>query len=87
MTQAHQKFDGPSSDNDYFVYDDLRQDGLTDAVLYPLLVTLGQHHVISFAADRPASFSVDDLTLITDLLAILALDRDPPQELPRPDQR
>ncbi len=70
--QVRQKLDGLSDDDEYSVYEDLRQDGLTDYVVYPLLFTLGQRHVVSFAADRPGGFSVEDLTLIADLLPILA---------------
>lgn len=70
--QVRQKLDGLSDDDEYSIYEDLRQDGLTDYVVYPLLFTLGQRHVISFAADRAGGFSVEDLTLIADLLPILA---------------
>lgn len=70
--QIRQKLDGLSDDDEYSVYEDLRQEGLTDYVVYPLLFTLGQRQVISFAADRPGGFSVDDLTLIADLLPVLA---------------
>lgn len=70
--QIRQKLDDLSDDDEYSVYKDLWQEGLTDYVVYPLLFTLGQRQVISFAADRPGGFSVEDLTLIADLLPVLA---------------
>lgn len=71
--EIRQKLDGLSGDDEYSIYEDLRQDGLTDYVVWPLMFTLGQRHVISFAADRPGGFSVEDLTLIADLLPVFAL--------------
>lgn len=70
--EVRQKLDGLSGDDEYSIYDDLRRDGLTDYVVWPLEFTLGQRHVISFAADRPGGFSPEDLALIADLLPVFA---------------
>ncbi len=73
-TQIRERLDGPHAAADaYPVLDDLRREGLTDYVVWPLDHTLGKRHVISFAADRPGGFSDEDLSLLADLLPALAL--------------
>ncbi|HEX4768274.1 MAG TPA: adenylate/guanylate cyclase domain-containing protein [Lichenihabitans sp.] len=68
-----ERLDGSDDGDAYPVLDDLRRDGLTDYVVWPLDHTLGKRHVISFAADRPGGFSDEDLSLLADLLPALAL--------------
>ncbi len=70
--EVRQKLDGRSDDDEFSINNDLREEGLTDYVVWPLDFTLGQRHVISFACDRPGGFSADDLTRIADLLPIFA---------------
>ncbi len=72
--RIRERLDGPGDAlAAYPVIDDLRREGLTDYVVWPLDHTLGKRHVISFAADRPGGFSDEDLTLLADLLPALAL--------------
>ncbi|MBP2234287.1 adenylate cyclase [Sinorhizobium kostiense] len=61
--------DGP----DYPLYDDLRAEGLTDYIAWPLEHTLGKRHVVTFSSDRPGGFGDDDVELLADLLPTLAL--------------
>jgi len=61
--------DGP----DYPLYDDLRVEGLTDYLAWPLEHTLGKRHVVTFSSDRPGGFNDDDVELLADLLPALAL--------------
>jgi adenylate cyclase len=73
--EIRQRLDGaidPSGDV-FSIYDDLRQEGLTDYVVWPLQFTMGKRHVVSFAADRPGGFRPEDLALMADLLPALAL--------------
>ncbi|WP_085033392.1 adenylate/guanylate cyclase domain-containing protein [Ensifer aridi] len=66
--------DDPTADcPDYPLYDELRAEGLTDYVIWPLHHTLGKRHAITFASDRPGGFSSDDLTFLKDILPALAL--------------
>jgi adenylate cyclase len=65
---------GEAPNNQEFpIYEELRREGLTDYVAWPLEFTLGIRHVITFAADRPAGFTDDELKLLHDLLPALAL--------------
>lgn len=57
----------------YSLYDELRADGYTDYIAWPLEHTLDKRHVITFASDQPGGFSEDHLTFLADLLPALAL--------------
>jgi adenylate cyclase len=57
----------------YPIFEDLRREGLTDYISWPLDYTLGQRHVVSFAADRPGGFSPGEINLLAELLPALAL--------------
>ncbi|MCV9998791.1 adenylate/guanylate cyclase domain-containing protein [Pararhizobium sp. YC-54] len=57
----------------YPLYDELRAEGHTDYIAWPLKHTLGKHHIITFASDRPGGFSDDDVAALADLLPALAL--------------
>ena len=72
--EIRHRLDGPLEGPDAFpVLEDLRREGLTDYVMWPLRHTLGKRHVISFSADRPGGFSDEDLCLLADLLPALGL--------------
>ncbi|WP_457663071.1 adenylate/guanylate cyclase domain-containing protein [Sinorhizobium medicae] len=57
----------------YPLYDELRAEGLTDYLIWPLYHTLGKRHAITFASDRPGGFGPDDLIFLKDILPALAL--------------
>ncbi|HTO32795.1 MAG TPA: adenylate/guanylate cyclase domain-containing protein [Pararhizobium sp.] len=57
----------------YPLYDELRLEGHTDYIAWPLKHTLGKKHIITFASDRPGGFSDDDLRFLADLLPAFAL--------------
>lgn len=61
--------DGPQ----YPLYDELRADGYTDYIAWPLDHTLDKRHVVTFATDRTGGFSEDHITILADLLPALAL--------------
>ncbi|WP_204276773.1 hypothetical protein, partial [Klebsiella aerogenes] len=52
---------------------ELRAEGLTDYVAWPLEHTLGKRHVVTFATDRPGGFGDDHMAVLADLLPALAL--------------
>ncbi|WP_152048091.1 adenylate/guanylate cyclase domain-containing protein [Aureimonas psammosilenae] len=57
----------------YSIYDELRAQGYTDYVAWPIDHTLGRRHVVSFATDRPGGFRDDEVELLRDLLPAFAL--------------
>jgi adenylate cyclase len=57
----------------YPLYDELRAEGHTDYIAWPLKHTLGKHHIITFSSDRPGGFSDDDIAALADLLPAFAL--------------
>ncbi len=55
------------------IYDELRANGLTDYVAWPLYYTLGKRHIVTFATDRPGGFEHAHIAGLKDLLPVLAL--------------
>lgn len=55
------------------VFDELREEGLTDYLAWPIEHTLQRRHVATFATDRPGGFEAGDIAFIADLLPALAL--------------
>nr|WP_275791015.1 adenylate/guanylate cyclase domain-containing protein [Rhizobium gei] len=57
----------------YPLYDELRAEGHTDYVAWPLLHTQGKRHIITFASDRPGGFHDSDIISLAELLPAFAL--------------
>ncbi|MGL3209119.1 adenylate/guanylate cyclase domain-containing protein [Bradyrhizobium sp. BR 1433] len=55
------------------LYDEMRAQGLTDYVAWPLLHTLGKRHVVTFATDRSGGFDDADIAELRKVLPVLAL--------------
>jgi adenylate cyclase len=55
------------------VYDEMRANGLTDYVAWPLYHTLGKRHIVTFATDRVGGFDDAHIASLLKLLPILAL--------------
>ncbi|WP_024514235.1 adenylate/guanylate cyclase domain-containing protein [Bradyrhizobium sp. Tv2a-2] len=55
------------------VYDEMRAQGLTDYVAWPLYHTLGKRHIVTFATDRPGGFDDGHIAGLLKLLPVLAL--------------
>ena len=55
------------------LYADLRQDGLTEYIAWPLNHTLGKRHVVTFSTGRPGGFSPEHVAYLRDLLPAIAL--------------
>ncbi|WP_037433146.1 adenylate/guanylate cyclase domain-containing protein [Sinorhizobium fredii] len=72
--EVRRHLDDPAADGpDYPLYDELRAEGLTDYIIWPLHHTLGKRHAITFASDRPGGFDADDIAFFSDILPALAL--------------
>lgn len=65
--------DAPGDAPNYPLYDELRQEGYTDYIAWPIKHTLGKRHSVTFSSDRPGGFSAEDIALLRDLLPALAL--------------
>jgi adenylate cyclase len=55
------------------VYDEMRAQGLTDYVAWPLYHTLGKRHLVTFATDRRGGFDDAHIAALSRLLPVLAL--------------
>ncbi|KQP93037.1 adenylate cyclase [Methylobacterium sp. Leaf113] len=72
--QVRKRLEEPERpETDYSIYRDLRAEGLTDYVAWPLHYTLGKRHVVTFSADRPGGFAPEDLDLLSALLPALSV--------------
>lgn len=63
----------PSLGRKHAVYDEMRANGLTDYVAWPLHHTLGRQHIVTFATDRPGGFDHAHIAALLRLLPVLAL--------------
>ncbi len=63
----------PSLGRQHGVFEELRANGLTDYVAWPLYHTLGKKHVVAFSTDRPGGFQDRHIASLQELLPILAL--------------
>src|SRR6185437_13685196 len=63
----------PSLGRKHALYDELRAQGLTDYVAWPLYHTLGKRHMVTFATDRSGGFEDAHIAGLLKLLPALAL--------------
>jgi adenylate cyclase len=63
----------PALGRKHALYDEMRANGLTDYVAWPLYHTLGKRHLITFATDRPGGFDDAHIAGLLKLLPVLAL--------------
>jgi adenylate cyclase len=63
----------PALGRQHAVYDEMRAQGLTDYVAWPLYHTLGKRHIVTFATDRPGGFDDAQIASLKSLLPALAL--------------
>jgi adenylate cyclase len=63
----------PSLGRKHAIYDELRAQGLTDYVAWPLYHTLGKRHMVTFATDRQGGFDAAHISSLLKLLPVLAL--------------
>ncbi len=53
--------------------EELRAEGLTDYIAWPLDHTLGKRHLVTFASDAPSGFNDDHVAVLGEILPALAL--------------
>lgn len=63
----------PSLGRKHELYDEMRSNGLTDYVAWPLYHTLGKRHIVTFATDQPGGFDAAHIASLKKLLPVLAL--------------
>jgi adenylate cyclase len=63
----------PALGRKHATYDELRAQGLTDYVAWPLYHTLGKRHIVTFATDRPGGFTDAHIAGLLKLLPVLSL--------------
>nr|WP_310069946.1 adenylate/guanylate cyclase domain-containing protein [Phyllobacterium sp. 1468] len=72
--EVRQRLDRTDGDRSkYPLYDDLREEGLTDYVAWPVVHTLGKKHIVSYACDAPGGFSEGDIQFLRDLMPALTM--------------
>jgi adenylate cyclase len=64
--------DTADGDEDSF-YQELRDDGLTEYIAWPVEHTFGKRHVATFSTSRPGGFTNDHIDSLRDLLPALTL--------------
>ncbi|MBP0617495.1 adenylate/guanylate cyclase domain-containing protein [Jiella mangrovi] len=62
-----------ASDPGFPLFEELRGEGMTDYVAWPIQHTLGRRHVITFASDAPQGFTDGQLAFLHDLVPAFAL--------------
>ena len=63
----------PSLGRKHALYDEMRAQGLTDYVAWPIYHTLGKRHFVTFATDLPGGFDDAHIAGLLRLLPVLAL--------------
>jgi adenylate cyclase len=59
--------------SDYPILDELRAEGCTDYVVWPIFHTLDKRHVVSFGSDAKSGFSDDEIDILRGLVPLVAL--------------
>src|SRR5581483_8846514 len=73
-TEVRERLDAdPSLRRKHALYDEMRAQGLTDYVAWPMYHTLGKRHIVTFATDRPGGFNEAHIASLQKLLPVLAL--------------
>ena len=67
---VRQRLDLPDTEFGFPLFEELRQQGLTDYVALPITFADGKIHGTAWASDRPGGFASEDLVLIEDLLPL-----------------
>lgn len=60
-------------DDPYEIFEELRAQGLTDYVMWPIEFTRGQRHVVTFASDGPDGFTPGEIGTLRDLMPVFSL--------------
>jgi adenylate cyclase len=63
----------PARGRQHGVYKELRAQGLTDYIAWPMYHTLGKRHAVAFSTDRPGGFTEAHIAGLSRLLPLLSL--------------
>src|ERR1700751_3969462 len=73
-TEVRENLEGdPSLGRKHAIYIEMRANGMTDYVAWPVDHTLGKRHIVGFAPDRPGGFNDADIASLLKLVTPLAL--------------
>lgn len=64
---------GYPDDTRYSFYEELREDGMTEYLSWPMEHTFGKRHIVSFSTDIPGGFTEAHVAFLRDLLPALTL--------------
>ncbi len=67
------RLEGPDVVRDFPIVDELIAEGCSDYVIMPLTFSTGVPNFISWSTDRPGGFTTAELTLLYDLLPLIAI--------------
>ena len=70
---VHQRLDLPDVAFRFPLFDELRDQGLTDYVALPITFSDGKIHGTTWSSDRPGGFASEHLAVIYDLLPVIGL--------------
>ena len=70
---VRQRLDLPEAEFAFPLFEELRQQGLTDYVALPITFTDGKIHGTTWSSDRPGGFASEELAQIEDLLPLFGL--------------
>jgi adenylate cyclase len=70
---VRQRLDLPDTEFAFPLFDELREQGLTDYVALPITFSDNKIHGTTWSSDRPGGFSSEDLVRIEDLLPVFGL--------------
>ncbi|WP_160009400.1 adenylate/guanylate cyclase domain-containing protein [Rhizobium sp. 18055] len=72
--EVRRKLEGPHADDERSeFYDDLKREGVTEYIAWPMEHTLGKRHIVTFSSDRPGGFLEEHVAYLQDLLPALTL--------------
>ena len=71
--EVRKRLEGTAEDDDYPLYQELREDGLTDYIAWPIDHTFDKRHVVTFATNRPGGFESEHVDFLRDLLPAVTL--------------
>lgn len=71
--EVRQTLQGPADGFAYPILADLREEGLSEYIAWPMRHTLGKRHIVTFASDAPGGFAEDEVVGLKSLVPLLSL--------------
>ncbi|MGO8205253.1 adenylate/guanylate cyclase domain-containing protein, partial [Rhizobium ruizarguesonis] len=67
--EVRKQLEGTADGYEDSFYQELRDDGLTEYIAWPLEHTFGKRHVVTFSTSRPGGFTSEQVAQEIDMLA------------------